>query len=69
MKVRWGVLSTARIGVKNVIPGMLQGEHCEMVGIASRDLGKARVVAAELGLPRAYGSTRRPSTSYLLSSP
>ena len=56
MKVRWGVLSTAKIGVKNVIPGMLRGEHNEMVGIASRDLGKARVVAAELGLPRAYGS-------------
>ena len=56
MKVRWGVLSTANIGVRNVIPGMLQAEHCEMVGIASRDLGKARVVATELGLPRAYGS-------------
>ena len=27
-----------------------------MVGIASRDLGKARMVAAELGMPKAYGS-------------
>jgi predicted dehydrogenase len=56
MKLRWGVLSTAKIGLRKVIPGMLQGEHCEMVGIASRDLGKARVVATELGLPKAYGS-------------
>jgi predicted dehydrogenase len=56
MKVRWGVLSTANIGVKKVIPGMVKGEHCEMVGIASRDLGKARVVAAELGFAKAYGS-------------
>jgi predicted dehydrogenase len=56
MKVRWGVMSTANIGVKKVIPGMLQGQHSDMVGIASRDLGKARVVAAELGLPKAYGS-------------
>jgi predicted dehydrogenase len=42
--------------VKKVSPGMLQGQHCEMVGIASRDLSKARMVAAELGLPKAYGS-------------
>ena len=56
MKVRWGVLSTANIGVRKVIPGMLQGQHNEMVGIASRDLGKARMVAAELGLPKAYSS-------------
>jgi predicted dehydrogenase len=56
MKVRWGVLSTAEIGVKKVIPGMLQAQHCEMVGIASRERSKARMVAAELGLPKAYGS-------------
>ena len=56
MKLRWGVLSTANIGVKKVIPGMLRGQHCEMVGIASRDLDRARMVAAELGLPKAYGS-------------
>jgi len=56
MKVRWGVLSTANIGVRKVIPGMLQSQHCEMVGIASRNQGKARMVAAELGLPKSYGS-------------
>jgi len=55
-KLRWGVLSTANIGVKHVIPGMQSGEHCEMVGIASRDLDRARMVAAELGMPRTYGS-------------
>ena len=55
-KVRWGVLGTARISVKKVIPAMLQGEHCQMVGIASRNLDRARMVAVELGLPRAYGS-------------
>jgi predicted dehydrogenase len=56
MKVRWGVLSTANIGVKKVIPGMLQGEYCDLVGIASRSLEKARAVAAELGFTRVYGS-------------
>jgi len=55
-KVRWGVLSTANIGVKHVIPAMQAGDHCEMVGIASRNLDRARMVAAELGMPRAYGS-------------
>jgi predicted dehydrogenase len=55
-KVRWGVLSTANIGVKHVIPAMQAGEYCEMVGIASRDLDRARMVATELDMPRAYGS-------------
>lgn len=55
-KLRWGVLSTANIGVKKVIPGMQRGQHCEMAAIASRDLGKARQAAAELGIPKAYGS-------------
>lgn len=55
-KVRWGVLSTAKIGTKQVIPAMQAGEHCDMVGIASRDPDRARMVAAELGMPRAYGS-------------
>jgi predicted dehydrogenase len=55
-KVRWGVLSTAKIGMKQVIPAMQQSEHCDMVGIASRDPDRARMVAVELGMPKAYGS-------------
>ena len=55
-KVRWGVLSTADIGVKKVIPGMMQAEYCDMVGIASRDLGKAQATAEQLGFAQAYGS-------------
>jgi len=30
-KIRFGVLSTARIGVKKVIPAMQKGEHTEVV--------------------------------------
>ena len=56
MKVRWGVLSTANIGVKKVIPAMQAGQYCEMAAIASRDLGRAQAVARELGIPKAYGS-------------
>ncbi len=55
-KVRWGVLGAARIAVNRVIPAMQSGEHSEVVGIASRDLGRARETARELGIPKAYGS-------------
>ncbi|HEY8285511.1 MAG TPA: Gfo/Idh/MocA family oxidoreductase [Chloroflexota bacterium] len=54
--VRWGILSTANIGVKKVLPAMARGEYCQLTALASRDLGRARVVAAGLGIPRAYGS-------------
>jgi predicted dehydrogenase len=56
MKVQWGVLGTARIGMRQVIPAMQAGEHCEMVAIASRDLGQAEAAAQALGLPKAHGS-------------
>jgi predicted dehydrogenase len=55
-KIRWGVLSTANIGTKKVIPGMQQGEFISVVAIASRNLEKAREAAATLGIPTAYGS-------------
>ena len=55
-KIRFGVLSTARIGVKKVIPAMQKGEHTEVVAIASRSLEKARDVARHLGIPRSHGS-------------
>jgi predicted dehydrogenase len=55
-KVRWGVLSTAAIGVKKVIPAMQKGQWSEVVAIASRDRRKAEETARRLGLARAYGS-------------
>ena len=55
-KLRFGVLSTANIGLKNVIPAMQKGELTAVTAIASRDLGKARDAAAQLGIPTAYGS-------------
>src|SRR5438105_4950706 len=55
-KVRWGILSTAKIGVTKVIPSMQQGEWCEVVAIASRDLKRARTAAKRLGIAQAYGS-------------
>src|SRR6266851_2158080 len=55
-KVRWGVLSTAAIGVKKVIPAMQKGEWSEVTAIASRDLVKAEAVAQSLRIAKAYGS-------------
>ena len=55
-KIRWGILSTALIGTTKVIPGMQQSQHCEVTGIASRDLTKARAAAEKLGIPKSYGS-------------
>src|SRR6185436_5896125 len=55
-KVRWGVLSTAGIGLRQVLPAMQQGEYCEITAIASRSLDKAKAAAAQLGIPKAYGS-------------
>lgn len=37
-KIRWGVLSTARIGTETVIPAMQLGEYCTVTAIASRKL-------------------------------
>ncbi len=55
-KVRWGVLSTARIGTEKVIPAMQRGRWTQVVAIASRSLEKAQEAARRLGIPRAYGS-------------
>jgi predicted dehydrogenase len=55
-KLRWGVLSTANIGIKKVIPAMQQGENITVAAIASRDLAKAKQAAAALDIPTVYGS-------------
>ncbi|MBC8181164.1 Gfo/Idh/MocA family oxidoreductase [candidate division KSB1 bacterium] len=55
-KIRWGILSTANIGIQKVIPAMQKGEHCEVIAIASRSIEKARQVADKLTIPKAYGS-------------
>jgi len=55
-KIRWGVLGVAGIAVRKIIPAMQQGESCEVVAIASRDLAKAKAAAERLGISSAYGS-------------
>lgn len=55
-KVRWGVLSTARIGIEKVIPAMQLGRYCTINAIASRQLKKAQAAARHLNIEKAYGS-------------
>ena len=55
-KVNWGILSTARIGREKVIPAMQKGQWSQIGAIASRSLEQAQKVAADLGIPGAYGS-------------
>ena len=43
--LKWGIISTATIGVEQVVPAMMQSPMCEIAAIASRDLGKAKEVA------------------------
>jgi predicted dehydrogenase len=55
-KVKWGVLGAARIALNKVIPAMQSSEWSEVVAIASRDIGNAQRSAAEMSIPKAYGS-------------
>jgi predicted dehydrogenase len=55
-KIRWGVLSTAKIAREKVIPATQRSELGSVVAIASRDLVQAKDVATKLGIERAYGS-------------
>jgi predicted dehydrogenase len=56
MKVKWGVLSTAKIGVEKVIPGLQKAGNAEIVAIASRDRAKAQEIAGKFKIPKAFGS-------------
>jgi predicted dehydrogenase len=55
-KLRWGVLSTARIATEKVIPGIRRSVTGEVVAIASREVGRAGSAADALGIPRSHGS-------------
>ena len=55
-KLKWGVLSTAKIAREKVIPAMANSDLYEVYGIASRDLDRAKETAKSLGIPKAYGS-------------
>lgn len=55
-KIRWGVLSTAKIAVEKVVPALQASTYCDVVAISSRDLEKARSTAKKLNITKAYGT-------------
>ena len=55
-KVRWGILSTANIGRKKVIPAIMNSRNGLLGAVASRNTARAAAFASELGIPRSYGS-------------
>ena len=55
-RLRWGILSTAKIGRQHVIPAIQRSQLGEVTAIASRDPASARSAATDLGIARAHGS-------------
>jgi predicted dehydrogenase len=54
--IKWGILSTAKIGIDRVIPAILESENGIVAAIASRDEKKAQTVATRFAIPNAFGS-------------
>ena len=54
--VRWGILSTAQIGLNRGIPAMQSMPMCSIDAIASRSEATARAAADKVGIKRAHGS-------------
>ena len=54
-KIRWGILSTARINDALLDP-IRQATRSELGVVASRNLAKGQAYAAEKGIPKAYGN-------------
>jgi predicted dehydrogenase len=55
-RLRWGILSTADIGMSKVTPAIQKAANAEVVAIASRDLESSETAADTLGIPTAFGS-------------
>lgn len=55
-KVKWGILSTAPIAQRRVLPAMRDCQYAEVVAIGSRSLERAKAVAGQFSIPRAYGT-------------
>ena len=55
-KIRWGILSTAKIGREKVIPAMQSGKYSEVVAIASTNEQRVKEEARRLKIPTIYYS-------------
>lgn len=54
--LRFGIISTAKIGHELVVPAIQDAENCVVTAVASRDLAKARAYADRFSIPHAFGT-------------
>lgn len=54
--LRWGILSTANIAAKALVPALHETDVAELTAVASRDEAKAGQWAGEHSIARAHGS-------------
>lgn len=66
--LRFGILSTAKIGRELVVPAIQDAENCVVTAIASRDLVKARAMADRFSVPHAFGSYEEMLASDLIDA-
>jgi D-xylose 1-dehydrogenase (NADP+, D-xylono-1,5-lactone-forming) len=55
-RLQWGIIGSAGIAKKSVIPGIQASEKGAVAAIASRSLDSAKETAEKFGIPKAYGS-------------
>ncbi|MEO7049312.1 MAG: Gfo/Idh/MocA family oxidoreductase, partial [Ferruginibacter sp.] len=55
-KIRWGILSTAKIGREKVIPAMQAGDHSTITAIASANTEAAKAIATQHNIAKVYDS-------------
>lgn len=55
-ELNWGILGTARIAEKAIIPALQSMKHNPIIAVASRDLTRAQEFAAPFEIPKAYGN-------------
>lgn len=55
-KVKWGILGTADIGLRAVIPAIQNSVNGEAFALASRTAEKSKQIADKLGIPKAFGN-------------
>jgi predicted dehydrogenase len=66
--LRFGILSTAKIGRELVVPAIQDAENCVVTAIASRELSRAREMADRFSVPHAFGSYEEMLASDLIDA-
>src|SRR5688500_3092989 len=55
-KIRWGILSAARIAESALVPAIHAAKNSELIAVASRDMEKGKAFAQRCTIPQVYGS-------------